>query len=75
MLIERLEDVLQKRPASPTLKHHTIDYLEAHTKSFEYTRAVLESLETQIAEEIDRLGGNPDLQELVDAFRVRFGKE
>jgi len=64
-------NVLQKRPATPTLKHHTINYLEGHTKSFEYTRSVLESLEYQIAEEILKFGGNEDLQNLVDAFKVR----
>ncbi|THH09641.1 hypothetical protein EW145_g1870 [Phellinidium pouzarii] len=51
-------NVLQKRPTTPTLKHFTINYLAKHTKSFDYTLSVLESLETQIRDEIVRLGSN-----------------
>ncbi|TFY83754.1 hypothetical protein EWM64_g252 [Hericium alpestre] len=63
-------NVLQKRPTTPTLKTHTISYLRTQTKSFEYTLGVLRKLERQIREEIQRLGGNPHLQTIVDTLRV-----
>lgn len=63
-------NVLQKRPATPTLKRHTIAYLRNHTKSFEYTRKVLTTLERQAREEIARLGGNPGLESIMDAMHV-----
>ncbi|KAI0302298.1 isoprenoid synthase domain-containing protein [Multifurca ochricompacta] len=44
----RLLNVLQKRPGTPTLKHHAISYLRDHSKSFEYTREVLTILEKRV---------------------------
>ncbi|KAH9928051.1 isoprenoid synthase domain-containing protein [Amylocystis lapponica] len=63
-------NVLQKRPSTPTLKRHTIAYLEDHTKSFEYTKRVLRSLEQQTRDEIARLGGNAGLERIMDALHV-----
>ncbi|KAG1792816.1 isoprenoid synthase domain-containing protein [Suillus plorans] len=63
-------NVLQKRPTTPTLKHHTVDYLRTQTKSFDYTLAVMSSLERQVREEIARLGGNPQLEKILDALHV-----
>ncbi|KAG5725282.1 Geranylgeranyl pyrophosphate synthase [Termitomyces sp. T112] len=65
-------NVLQKRPTSPTLKNHTIEYMRTHTKSFEYTFAVLETLEAQMRKEIQRLGGNTKLQGVVDSLSVQL---
>jgi geranylgeranyl diphosphate synthase type 3 len=62
--------VLQKRPATPTLKHHAIDYLRTKTKSFDYTLVVMQSLEQQAREEIARLGGNPKLEMMLDILHV-----
>ncbi|KAA1470497.1 terpenoid synthase [Dentipellis sp. KUC8613] len=64
-------NVLQKRPTTPTLKTHTIAYLKTRTKSFDYTLQVLRKLETQVHAEIQRLGGNPKLQAIVDALHVK----
>jgi len=66
----RLINVLQKRPATPTLKHHAIDYLRDHSKSFEYTREVLEILEKSVFDEIERLGGNPMLRDVLQTLRT-----
>ncbi|KAI3604185.1 geranylgeranyl pyrophosphate synthetase [Moniliophthora roreri] len=41
-------NVLQKRPSSPTMKFHGINYLKNRTQSFQYTLGVPASLETQI---------------------------
>ncbi|KAL1692559.1 isoprenoid synthase domain-containing protein [Schizophyllum commune] len=67
-------NVLQKRPATPTLKIHTISYLKDRTKSFEYTLDVLDSLEKQMRQEIVRLGGNPSLMKIVDLLSVDRSK-
>ncbi|KAI9508387.1 terpenoid synthase [Russula earlei] len=66
----RLLNVLQKRPATPTLKHHAIDYLRDHSKSFEYTREVLTILEKRVFDEVERLGGNPMLQDVLQMLRL-----
>ncbi|PCH35749.1 terpenoid synthase [Wolfiporia cocos MD-104 SS10] len=63
-------NILQKRPTTPTLKHHTVAYLRNHTKSFDYTIGVLRSVERQIRAEVARLGGNTGLEKLVDALHV-----
>lgn len=63
-------DVLQKRPTTPTLKVHTINYLRKHTKSFEYTLSVLSNLEAQTRSEIARLGGNRGLEAIMDILHV-----
>lgn len=63
-------NVLQKRPTTPTLKIHTINYLQKHTKSFEYTLSVLKTLEAQTLAEIKRLGGNPKLDKIMDLLHV-----
>lgn len=64
---------LQKRPSTPTLKIHTIDYMKNHTKSFEYTIGVLAVLEAQVRQEIQRLGGNDMLQGIIDSLHVEAG--
>ena len=63
-------DVLQKRPTTPTLKRHAVNYLQNHTRSFDYTIKVLRSLETQIRAEIARLGGNTGLERIMDSLHI-----
>ncbi|KAF8229567.1 terpenoid synthase [Tricholoma matsutake] len=67
-------NVLQKRPSSPTLKVHTINYLKNQTKSFDYTLSVLDSLEAQTRQEIQRLGGNQGLEKIMDRLHVDAAK-
>ncbi|KAG1830185.1 terpenoid synthase [Suillus variegatus] len=62
--------VLQKRPTTPTLKHHAIDYLRTKTKSFDYTLMIMQSLEQQARDEIARLGGNSKLEMILDVLHV-----
>ena len=64
-------DVLQKRPTTPTLKNYTISYLRDHTKSFDYTLGVMDELEAQIRADIMRLGGNPQLEKIIDVLHVQ----
>jgi geranylgeranyl diphosphate synthase type 3 len=63
-------DILQKRPTTPTLKHRALSYLKNTTKSFEYTLEVLRNLEKQTRDEIQRLGGNPGLEDIMDTLHV-----
>jgi geranylgeranyl diphosphate synthase type 3 len=63
-------DVLQKRPATPTMKRYTISYLRNHTKSFDYTLTVMHKLERQTRDEIARLGGNKGLEAIMNAMHV-----
>ncbi|KIY66001.1 terpenoid synthase [Cylindrobasidium torrendii FP15055 ss-10] len=63
-------NVLQKRPTTPTLKHHVIGYLKDHTKSFAYTLDVLDILEGRVRGEIARLGGNEGLSALMDYLTI-----
>lgn len=69
-LIVLRQDVLQKRPTTPTLKIHTINYLKNETKSFDYTLSVLANLEAQTRAEIARLGGNKGLEGIMDLLHV-----
>lgn len=63
-------DVLHQRPKSSLLKSHAISYLKEVTHSFEYTRSVLESLEAQSRAEVKRLGGNLNLEAILDKLTV-----
>ncbi|KAI6112009.1 farnesyltranstransferase [Pisolithus croceorrhizus] len=62
--------VLQKRPKSPTLKHHVVSYLKESTHSFDYSLSVMESLERQARAEVARLGGNTLLEAILDKLRI-----
>jgi len=52
------------------LKHHAISYLRDHSKSFEYTREVLKVLERRVLDEIERLGGNPMLINVLQTLQI-----
>jgi len=67
----RVLDVLQKRPTTPTLKINTIAYLKNETGSLAYTLGVLRTLEKQIGDEIQRLGGNPGLEEIIATLQIK----
>ncbi|KAF9816872.1 hypothetical protein IEO21_03846 [Rhodonia placenta] len=63
-----LLSILQKRPSTPTLKDHAVSFLENRTRSFDYTRDVLQKLERQVRDELARLGGNAGLEVIVNAL-------
>lgn len=67
--------VLQKRPKTPTLKHHIVAYLRDSTRSFEYTLRVMRSLEQQARADIARLGGNTILEGILDKLAVAESRE
>ena len=53
------------------LKHLAISYLKEVTHSFEYTLSVLNSLEAQARAEVTRLGGNPELEAILNKLAVQ----
>ncbi|KAH0829020.1 isoprenoid synthase domain-containing protein [Lanmaoa asiatica] len=63
-------NVLQKRPTTPTLKHHTISHLRNQTDSFSYTVKIMRALEQEVREEITRLGGNSQLEAILATLHV-----
>jgi len=63
-------NVLQKRPSTPTLKHHTIEYLRTRTRSLDYTFDVIQTIEKQVRSEVLRLGGNEKLGRILDQLEV-----
>jgi geranylgeranyl diphosphate synthase type 3 len=63
-------DILQKRTDSYSLKSRAVDIMRDRTKSFDYTRGVLRELESQVRDEIKRLGGNKPLEAIVDALSL-----
>lgn len=68
---KRVLDVLQRRPTTPTLKLNTITYLKNETKSLSYTLGVLRTLQKQIRDEIQRLGGNPELEGILETLQTQ----
>jgi len=66
----KILNVLQQRSTDANLKIHIIQYLRDHTKSFEYCREVMATLEGQVREEIRRLGGNPKMEAILNALAV-----
>jgi geranylgeranyl diphosphate synthase type 3 len=50
-----------------------VDIMRDRTKSFDYTRGVLHELESQVRDEIKRLGGNKPLEAIVDALSLGDG--
>jgi geranylgeranyl diphosphate synthase type 3 len=63
-------DVLQKRTTDHTLKAYTVKIMTDRTKSFAYTRKVLNTLEKQVVDEIKRLGGNTILEAIVGSLSL-----
>ncbi|KAF9646193.1 terpenoid synthase [Thelephora ganbajun] len=59
-------NILQKRPTTPTLKKHVIGYLANSTNSFAYTLSVMNTFRNKVISEIERLGGNPRLDAIVE---------
>ncbi|KAK4054936.1 hypothetical protein OIV83_000860 [Microbotryomycetes sp. JL201] len=68
-------DILRERPSSPSPKSYAVSYMAQRTKSFEYTRRVLESLMRQARAEVARLGGNIGVERILDKLEIQDGVE
>ncbi|XP_078504883.1 geranylgeranyl pyrophosphate synthase-like isoform X2 [Lissotriton helveticus] len=60
-----VQNILRQRTENVDIKKYCVDYLEK-VGSFEYTRQTLRTLESEAYREIEQLGGNPQLVELVN---------
>ncbi|GAA5861307.1 hypothetical protein JCM3774_000202 [Rhodotorula dairenensis] len=63
-------NILRERPSSPGPKQYAVSYMDSKTKSFAYTREVLRSLTRQAREEVQRLGGNEGVEEILRRLEV-----
>ncbi|XP_069461126.1 geranylgeranyl pyrophosphate synthase-like [Ambystoma mexicanum] len=59
-----VQNILSQRTENIHIKKYFVEYIEK-IGSFEYTRQTLKELESKLHSEIERLGGNPDLVDLV----------
>jgi geranylgeranyl diphosphate synthase type 3 len=60
-------NILKLHTNDATIKAHAVNYMENTTRSFGYTKEVLECLRTQVVGMINAIdGGNPALELLVD---------
>mgnify|MGYP004599646003 CR=1 FL=1 len=59
------EDILRQRTKDIEVKRYCVNLLEKFG-SFAYTRTVLEELDKEARNEVQRLGGNPLLVRLLD---------
>ncbi|KAG5316002.1 GGPPS synthase, partial [Acromyrmex insinuator] len=68
-----IQDILKQRSKNIEVKRYCVKILESYG-SFKYTKDVLDELEKKIRTEIDRLGGNPLLVQLLDDYRNKMLK-
>jgi geranylgeranyl diphosphate synthase type 3 len=57
-------DILSQKTADMTLKQHAVGLMEK-SGSFEYTRRYLVRIEHEILAEIEKVGGNAELEKVI----------
>jgi geranylgeranyl diphosphate synthase, type III len=62
--------ILKQRTTSEDLQLYCIQYMRDETQSFAITLTVLRELDAGIRKEIERLGGNKGLTEILDRLRL-----
>lgn len=68
---EQISNILRQKPKSAAVKKYFISLLKK-SGSLDYTVQVVLDIEKQIREEIQKLGGNPDLISLLDERQKTF---
>jgi len=58
-------NILKQRTEDPSLKKFALEQME-RTGSFEYTRKRIGSLYDNVKKEIEKLGGNQELEQVID---------
>lgn len=66
--------ILRQKTTHNDVKKYCIDYMES-IGTFEYTRQVLRELEESLRKQIDGLGGNPHLLNLIDRLKLMYQTE
>ncbi|XP_065839223.1 geranylgeranyl pyrophosphate synthase-like [Oscarella lobularis] len=64
-------NILRRKTEDLEVKKYAVDCLE-EAGSFEYTRSVLQDLETKLLAEVERLGGNPYLIKIVSHLESAY---
>lgn len=59
------KDILRQRTKDIDIKRYCVSMLKKFG-SFDYTRTVLKELDKKVREEVQRLGGNPLLVQILD---------
>ncbi|XP_044865319.1 geranylgeranyl pyrophosphate synthase isoform X5 [Mauremys mutica] len=67
----QVQNILRQRTENVDIKKYCVHYLE-NVGSFEYTRQTLQKLESEAYEQIESLGGNPELVALVEHLSKMF---
>lgn len=66
----KILNILKQRTKDNDLKYYVVDYLVNHTHSAEFTKQVLEQIHEQILQEINNLGGNELLIEILNGLKI-----
>uniref|UniRef100_A0A8C4SZP0 Geranylgeranyl pyrophosphate synthase n=1 Tax=Erpetoichthys calabaricus TaxID=27687 RepID=A0A8C4SZP0_ERPCA len=67
----QVQNILRQRTENVDIKRYCVDYLEK-IGSFAYTRQTLEKLEAEAYKQIEDLGGNPQLEALMQQLSKLF---
>uniref|UniRef100_A0A8C9WND2 Geranylgeranyl pyrophosphate synthase n=1 Tax=Scleropages formosus TaxID=113540 RepID=A0A8C9WND2_SCLFO len=70
----QVQNILRQRTENMDIKRYCVDYLEK-VGSFEYTRQTLRSLEAEAYRLIKDLGGNPELEGLVEQLSHMYKED
>ncbi|KAK3808751.1 MAG: geranylgeranyl pyrophosphate synthase [Benniella sp.] len=65
----KLLNILKQKPTEPELKVYAVNLMKA-TKTFEYCRKRMAFYEERARKELQRLGGNPRLEKIIDLLSV-----
>lgn len=65
----KLLNILKQKPTEPELKVYAVNLMKA-TKTFEYCRKRMAFYEECARKELQRLGGNPRLEKIIDLLSV-----
>lgn len=66
----KILNILKQRTKDNDLKYYVVDYLVNHTHSAKFTKQVLEQIHEQILQEINNLGGNELLIEILNGLKI-----
>ncbi|XP_011870219.1 PREDICTED: geranylgeranyl pyrophosphate synthase-like [Vollenhovia emeryi] len=70
---KQILNIVKLRTTDVNMKRHCVKLLESFG-SFKYTRGILEELEKKMKTDLERLGGNPILMEMMDDWKIQMSK-
>lgn len=63
-------NILRERPTDHETKAYAVKYMDEKTRTFEYTRKVLDRLMLDARGEVERLGGNRAVEAILDQLEA-----